>query len=151
MMKSNVRGNNPDGMRCRQLSLVVAVCGGLLLTACAHEPEFEAARSYKPVKVVFSPDGCPKKVVPDKPVEISRSALEGVEWEAIGPTASNIQVFFDPFQTVSRQFQALGKKVKSGNIAPGAPAGKNGTQYKYTIVAERCPDEPLDPMLIVKN
>ncbi|GAB3278314.1 hypothetical protein [Parahaliea aestuarii] len=135
----------------KSVTLALLLSSGLLV-ACAHPPEFQAAEKYKDVKVLFDKSGCPVKVTPDKPLVLSRTRLEGVQWEAVGPGSSDISVFFDPFQQATpAQFQARGKVVRSGPIAPKAPASANGVEYKYTIVAKDCPQAPLDPLIIVKN
>ncbi|MFV0277299.1 MAG: hypothetical protein ACK5HY_08960 [Parahaliea sp.] len=131
--------------------LAVAGCSsthGVGKPGAGTEPPL--AKRYLPVEVVFDEEGCPLSLKPAV-VELSRRSAEGVEWRAVGNENANFDVYFDPFGVSAASMLREKHVVKSGPVARGAPATRQGIEYKYTILGTGCPQKPLAPLIIVRD
>ena len=102
------------------------------------------------VNIVFIKN-CPKYV--DKyELDVTKSKL--VHWQAVNTDAKPINVdykiYFDPFKG-GKRLETHGNKGRLisppfDDVAPPGPVHAGpAVGYEYTIVADKCPGEPLDP------
>lgn len=125
------------------LSLAIIVSG-----ACVAQPDTDPTL----VKILFEGD-CPTSVDPSEPVSLSRVAQQRIAWQAVDKaTGEDIEVEFDiyynPFVGGNSNRHTKKGYIKSTPVANDVPVN---VEYKYTIVARKCEQAPLDPRIITKN
>ncbi|QFU77141.1 hypothetical protein EY643_16580 [Halioglobus maricola] len=125
----------------------ISGCAGPSVNA-SEEPE--ANNNREEVAIVFK-NGCPISVVP-LVVDLNAGVNPPtrVEWRAYDETgtpmpAQDFSIWYDPF---------VGTPIKPGGNGvatspPVAKSAKEGFNYKYTVYADSCPDQPLDPFFRV--
>jgi len=115
----------------------------MLLGACAPLEE-KGNRPDIPVKITFNELHCPKKVDPENPT-VNKADNQRLVWQAVNgagaPIDEKFTIYFDPFRGKTLESDKKGSET-SPHFDSDTPVN---VEYKYTIVGERCPDEPLDP------
>lgn len=141
----------------RRAPAAIAIASlALLLSACA-------VGSYQlepPSAEIKFEDGCPKDVMPvgasgltcpdpgDEDALCARPAQK-VIWQSVDEdgnwTEDEFDIYFSPFP--SRVIPGRnGRAAATVLDRPKPPKG----EYKYTVVGRDCPDDPLDPRIIVQ-
>jgi hypothetical protein len=95
------------------------------------------------LQITFNPAGCPLRVSAS---ELSVPRGKQINWIAVDEAGSAIRerfrLYFDPLQ---------GAMLRGGNGSITRPIDSRAplADYKYTVVGDRCPEQPLDPMIRV--
>ena len=115
----------------------------MLLGACAPL-EKKGNQPDIPVNITFDGSHCPKKVDPENPT-VNKADNQRLVWQAVDgagiPIGEKFTIYFDPFRGKTLESGREGYE-KSPHFDRDTPVN---VEYKYTIVGERCPAEPLDP------
>ena len=144
-------------------SFVVLIGVLLLLGACSGEngennspPASNKPKNQVDIRILFDSDDCPQSVSPNKPVNLYQSKGTYIVWTAVDqndkPKKVAYGVYYNPFKGKSSNRHTNNGTLKSAKVDTKAPAAlQKGTLYKYTILADKCPDKPLDPRIRVQR
>jgi len=128
----------------------------LLLLGCfPHASSIKAQPGSGVVKIELDERGCPQKVSPEH-VLLDFSERKQVEWQAVDMSTGEASreafcVYFDPFVGKSTSRCTNNGSLRSRPVDGEAPKTAEGVIYKYTIMTDRCPAEPLDPKITVRH
>ncbi|MBN7796230.1 hypothetical protein [Parahaliea mediterranea] len=128
----------------------------LLLSGCfLNSATIKAQPASGAVKIELDERGCPQNVEPEN-VLLDFAQRRQVEWQAVDMSTgedarASYCVYFDPFVGRSTSRCTNNGSLRSQPVDAGAPKTEEGVIYKYTIVTDRCPSEPLDPKITVRH
>ena len=139
------------------VSLFVILAGVMLmLGACTGQEGPESSDNHKvDVSVIFDSEGCPESVDPNSPLLDQKKGTR-IVWTARdkqgNPIGVAFGVYYNPFVGKSSNRETKNGVLRSPPVNTAAASASHGeTVYKYTILADACPDKPLDPNIRVQR